>query len=469
MNDPDDPVHNQPSDQSHSRVAQARRRAALRSHLVRSLPFLGYLAVQVFIVAGLPTPLFVDSPRFMHLSFIGNAQEMPTVPLFYRLLLNDPLRMAGQVVLAAIAWWVLAKVASDMTNDRRVRIGLRVVILMLGVVGPIASWNSTILAESVTISLTALLAASWLYYMKGPRWSTAGIALVVTALWTFTRQGQAIDSVFIAVVGVIYALIRLRDSRRIAIAVALVCISGAGIAISGRNHYVSNYSVADIIQDRILLDPSWTGWFVNHGMPYSSAIQRSAGGIYGLALIDNPAFNAWLTARGSKTYELFLLTHPVYTLFDPLPYFSGEEASLRVAPDFYYLGTDPNPTPSMLSPTANYGRHRDVLPPVIQETLFEQGQIGDVIALAALAIASTWIAWRRKGRDHRLWIPALITLSVVPQGYVAWIGGGVGELDRISIVVAVSARIGLWIIAGLSLDRILSTRRDTAIVRRDLT
>src|ERR1700731_4457698 len=64
--------------------------------------------------------------------------------------------IAGRGVWAAGAWWGLASVASSLMGDRRARLGVKVALLILGLCGPIASWNSTFLSESVAISLTAL-------------------------------------------------------------------------------------------------------------------------------------------------------------------------------------------------------------------------------------------------------------------------------------------------------------------------
>ncbi|MDP9223685.1 MAG: hypothetical protein M3P18_07475, partial [Actinomycetota bacterium] len=217
------------------------------------------------------------------------------------------------------------------------------------------------------------------------------------------------------------------------------------------------------IQNRVLLNPPWTNWFVRNGMPYSASIARSAGQPFTMPLQADPAFNAWLNAHGTHTYLRFVLEHPAYTLRGPLPYFSGEEASLNEPnrSPFARYNTQPNPKPSLLSPTANYGRHRDALPAVVQGLLFEQGQIGDVLTLAALAIGLALAAWRRFGPDPRLWVPVLVAASAIPQGYLVWLGGGeaVGELDRLSIVIAVSLRIALWIIAAFALDRIVGSRQ----------
>jgi hypothetical protein len=151
-------------------------------------------------------------------------------------------------------------------------------------------------------------------------------------------------------------------------------------------------------------------------------------------------------------------THLRYTLWEPLASFSGEQPSLVKAPPSIYAQTQPDPTPSLLSPNANYGRHRDVLPAPIADLLFDPGQFGDVVLLGALATLAAVVGRRRYGRDRRLLIPFIVVVSTIPSGYFVWLIGGTGERDRLAIVLAVALRIALWSILAFSLDHLLGHR-----------
>jgi hypothetical protein len=48
--------------------------------------------------------LFPDSPSYDHLGLTGADVRLPTVPLLYKILPTDSLRVAGQALLAGIAW-----------------------------------------------------------------------------------------------------------------------------------------------------------------------------------------------------------------------------------------------------------------------------------------------------------------------------------------------------------------------------
>jgi hypothetical protein len=68
------------------------------------------------------------------------------------------------------------------------------------------------------------------------------------------------------------------------------------------------------------------------------------------------------------------------------------------------------------------------------------------------------VARRRFGRDKRMMLPIIVAISAIPQGYFVWLFGGDGEIDRHAIVLAVSLRIALWLMAGFALDRILDVK-----------
>jgi Kef-type K+ transport system membrane component KefB len=92
--------------------------------------------------------------------------------------------------------------------------------------------------------------------------------------------------------------------------------------------------------------------------------------------------------------------------------------------------------------------------------LFGQGQIASLFVLAGLSAGLALFGWKRFGRDPRFTVAGLVAASAVPQGYVVWLSGGetTHELDRLSIVTAVSVRIGLWIVLAVAVDRLVVAR-----------
>ena len=286
--------------------------------------FLGYLVLQAIVVAGLPTRLFTESGEYLRLDFTGRQPRLWTVPLLYKLLPTNTSRIAGQVVLAAACWWVLASVASSMAHDRRVRIGLRLVMLALGVTGPIAAWNSAILGESATISLTALLIAAWLWYVREPRVAAAIGVVVATTLWTFTRQDHVILGALITIVVVVgVAVARVRHTQRSAltafVAIALIVVSVLGFWTASWNRSIEDVNLTAIIAARVLPNPSYTIWFTQHGMPDDPTVASFTGTAFPEELGLDQAFSSWVAEHGEHTYLQFLATHLRYTLAGALP------------------------------------------------------------------------------------------------------------------------------------------------------
>jgi hypothetical protein len=294
--------------------------------LRRLAPFAGYLLLQAFMVAGLPTARFPTSIEYLQLDFTGGGYRLWTVPLLYTVLPTDSLRLAGQVLLAAICWWLLASVASSMVGDRRIRIAIRAVLLALGLVSPIASWNSTILSESASLSLTALLVAAWLHYARRPKTMTAILALLATVAWTFTRSDHVVMGLFITLAVVTSVWWTRRKALAISLAAALAALNVWGfIAVSRNDPTVPATLMATVVAERILPDASRTAWFVDHGMPLTPAIAAYSGVYPPEQLANDPDFGPWARSHGSRVYLEFMVTHPDYVLLDPIPYLSGEE------------------------------------------------------------------------------------------------------------------------------------------------
>jgi hypothetical protein len=429
------------------------RRAASLPSILTWGPFAFYLGLQTLIVAGLPTARLPDSASYLSLSVTGANGRLFTVPLLYWIFPSDPLRICAQVVLAAVAWWILASTVGSYVEDRRISLGVRLILLAIGVCGPVASWNSTILSESVALSLTALVFALWLRYVKSPNLGRLLLLLVVAIFWMFTRSDNLVIGLIVMVVWTVWIVIKRSGILRFALALAMCAICSFGLVVVASQHSVNDVNLAEIVSQRILPNEGYTSWFVEHGMPYSKAIANDANVYPPKPLLDDPRLDNWIRSQGRGVYAKFVLAHPGPQILGWLADLSGEQPSLTVSPP-PPIFAQPNPSPSLLSPDANYGRHREVLPEVVQDLLFQQGQIGDVIALAAAASGLAIMSRRKTGHDERLTIPAWALALALVQTAIIWVSA-VTELDRLGMVPAVTIRIALWTIVACSLDRLL--------------
>jgi len=407
--------------------------------------FLAYLALHAFAVVGLVSPWWGDSETYMHLSLTGGDLRLPTVPLVYKLLPTDSLRVAGQTLLAAFAWWVLAMSVGRLVADRRVRAGIVGVLLALGLCVPVMNFNTVILSESIAMSLTVLVVATWVRYAADPRWRTAAAVVAATLFWTFTRQPHVLFGTMVTAAAIVAALV-MRRNRRVAstLAVALTLITVAGFLELRHNPTLSENTLMYMIKGRIVSHASRDRWFTQHGMPAPRFDPRKPDEAVPL----NPVFRRWVHTDGEKTYVEFVLTHPDYLFLGTLPWIPG--ASLP-----------PNSTTSsILSPNAIYGFYRPVVPTPVDWFLWDAGQIGVLLLLAGAGAALVVAVRKRSGWDTRLTVPAFVALSSIPQAYIVWLSGGEAthEIDRLSMVTGVSVRVGLWCFVAFALDRWLSLR-----------
>jgi hypothetical protein len=429
------------------------------------LGFLVYLLLQELAIVGLPTTAFPDSFSYYQLDLTGKALRLPTVPLVYSILPNDSAILAAQAVLAATAWWILAAVAARLMRERAVAVVLRSALLMLGLSSSVVQWNSTLLSESIAISLTALLLAAWLRFGQSQTPRFAAAALGVTLLWTLTRQSHVIFGLAITTVLVVVAAKSWATSRILPlVAVGAIGISALGLVEISRNREVGDANLSAVIQARILANHGWSQWFVDEGMPHPKSVTRWAG-VTRTTAKSSPILDDWVRRKGTATYIKFLVTHPGYTFVAPLAVFVGERESLYRANTAAFPSLQPNPTPAVLTPSVNYGRHRDLIPSLFEDVSWDERRPGSILLLIGATAALAGISIRRWGPDIRFLVPAVAVAMAIPEAYVLWltIGETTSELDRLSVVTAVSVRIGTWISLALAIDRFYEHRKASKI------
>ena len=95
-----------------------------------------------------------------------------------------------------------------------------------------------------------------------------------------------------------------------------------------------------------------------------------------------------------------------------------------------------------------------MLPRLVQDLLFTPGESADVISLSVVTAGLVVVARRRRGADRRLLVPAVVLATVIPHIYLVWLTSAT-ELDRHTLIIAVSLRIALWITAAYALDALL--------------
>jgi hypothetical protein len=406
--------------------------------------FLRVLAVRT-------TPLlYHDTDEYRRLQFLGGRRPW-TVPLFFWFMPSDQWRIVEQALISAVAWVTVALVVAAAIDDRWIRRATIATFLAVGLTTQITNWDTAILSDSITISLTVLLIASWIAVYRAPgRWSVVGV-LAATTLWTFSRELHLYITAAVAVlVAVVVVVRRLRSAWRI-VAVGLVLISGLAVAQSRSNQNTAVENLAGVIGARVLPDRNVRQWFVDAGMP---AMPQLAVGQFhpDKELLALPDFNRWARGSGWWVFGRYLLTHPRAAI--PGPY--GE--LLEERPTY---ADEPPGNAVLLSPAEAYGRSRPVLPAGIENVLFNPGRTGSLLTFAAVALGGTLILRSRTGPDRRRHIPIIAIVVALAYVALAW-HGSVYEPGRHAMPAAAAVRVGLFALLAVIADGAVSSRGQMA-------
>jgi hypothetical protein len=403
-----------------------------------------FLALRVLTVRSTPVVWF-DSGGYEHLDLLGRAERLPTVPLLYAIVSSYYQRILAQAAISAACWVALALAAGSVVADRRVRVGAVAGFLALGLTTQITNWDSAILSDSVTLSLTALLVAVWVRFVRRPDPSAVALVAGVTVLWTLTRELHVYITLLVALAAVLVAA-RLRTRQWVVLAAALAAVGVGAYVIDRQNTDTITDNVGNIVGGRVLTDPAIRAWFEDRGMPVMRQFETGKG-LMGAEVREDPAFEAWAREEGMGLWVEYLLTHPVFALDGPY----GEllEDRNTFAEDL--------PNSVLLSPEEAYGRTRPVLPEVVEGVLFAPGRTGSLLAIFAAAVAATIAAGRRYGVDRRWWVPMLAILLVPPYLFLSY-NGSTLEHGRHAMPAALAFRLGTFLLLALALDRLLGGR-----------
>lgn len=405
---------------------------------------IGLVAVRVLAVIGLHPYVYVDSGEYAVLDFSGRARRPWATPFLYWLVPGDDRWViVGQAVVGGLCWAVLGLAVAAWFREPRVRWGATGAVVALGLTTSITNWDTAVLSESLALSLTALVVAAWLNLSRRPTWAAAGLVVAGTLPWLFVRQSLLPVAWLVVGVAVAAAIVTRRRGgawRHLAgLAVALVLLTGLASVSYSRNQEVVRQNLTVIVANRVAPDPGRLTWFREHGMPVPASGDLDPG-----ALADDPAFGRWVGGEGRGTYARYLITHPWYTLTEPL----DDLVSVRRS-----YGDEPVEQSTMLSPGDGYGSARPVVPEVVEQVLFQPGGTGTVIAALAAVLGLSLV--RRHRRDRR-WAVALALVGVSLASLVVGWHGATPELGRLAILAAVALRFGLILqLAVLAEDELL--------------
>ncbi len=419
-----------------------------QQHLVMGGLALGYLALQlsshlqVQQAQWLPDSIDYIFPA-IHYGWNDSGLWMHTKPwgaaALYKLTGSSPLAIdAAQTALSALAWLALAWSMGCYLHSGWLRVATFGLLLGFSLAPSVQMWNHITQSESLSISLMAAILATWFALLRKWRWKMLLVLLFLLVWWIGARETNVYLGLLLAAILILVGLLFARQRVYWAVSALLIWFCLFNLHISETPTLPRwLYPLTNTILHRILPDETFVAYFEARGMPVTPDLLALSGGYAdsnGFAIFNAGALNEmerWLYKRGKDVYIHFLLDHPAYTLLSP-----WQNIGDLLAP-----GDLRGYAPSQYDPPLAW--------------LFGGLLFPDSLWLAgALMVAALWAALYSK--VWRAGAPAWLALSFFvlffPHLYLIW-HGDAAEVGRHAIQASIQARLGLWLLLLLGLDR----------------
>jgi hypothetical protein len=372
------------------------------------------------------------------LAFWDGARP-PLLPLVIKVTGSSVGLVATQAVVSVLSWGLLAWTVGRLVPPGWRRALAAGVVLGFASSLPVAMWNRSLLSESLSMSLVALLVAALLWTAQRPTWPRLVAAAAAALGLAAARDAQVWTVALLALAVGASAITRIGRDGRTAIRlaalatclVAVVVVTGWGSVSSKR----SVESVSDVLYVRVFPYPDRVGWFSAHGMPQGAAIDAMArvpptpgtAPVVGISPTDSAfrPLERWITAHGESTYALWLVSHPTYLVTEPLLRPERTFNSAQGDLDFY--------APTVQAVTS------PLTDPMWPSLAWLAG-----LALVAGVLAVWRKTWRRPAWRMTVALTVIGGLAMV----VAWHGDG-QEVTRHTVEGFAQLRLGLWILVVL--------------------
>lgn len=411
--------------------------------LLRAGGFLGVETVEYRDTAGY---LEVASHSVFSLDFLAGGRSW-TVPLLWKLLPDaDAERAAGQFLVSVACWPLLAGAVARSLRPTALRPVAFATVLLFSLSLAVIRWDHVMLSESVSISLTALMLAGWLELVRAPRRGLVVALLGVTLLWVFARDSNGVIALATVPLAAIWIVRPWSLGRGWAALLAggTFAIFAAGLLATTTDQAQlrrNERPILHVIGQRVLADGDKTRWWREHGMPEPPArVERQRTRLAGIAeggLPSDPqtdAFIEWAREHGRGTLARYLLAHPLETVKEAV----GKRQRL--------LG---GVTVGYLSPDA-----RQVVPEPLDRLVYPRDAQDVYFWLVVVGLGAAAVALRLGG-TRVWWVPAVALVLQVPHALVVYHGDTL-EVPRHAMLVAITTRLALLMLALLVLDRVLS-------------
>jgi hypothetical protein len=353
--------------------------------------------------------------------------------------------VAGHHLIACAAWLFLAWTVARCVSLPRVRLAAFTLVLLFSMVGQITLWESLLLSESLAVSTFALVVATVLCLARSPSWRWVGLALLATLLWVAMRDTNAWAAVLAVPAVLVWTLRSSRRALPLALAAGTIAIAAVSVALANHANR-DEVPVLHVLGHRVIAEPGGFQYMKDHGLPDWRAVQkkRPINELDGIATRIHSdkcsaqchLFGDWLREKGRSTYVGYLLTHPVYSIGEPI-----KQIHSWIAPDF--------------KSGRNDQWQRIALPDPLGTLLWPNHATQIVFWLVLVGLGGVAVSLRR--RPPWIWaVPVTLIVTALPHGMLTWLGDE--NPGRHGLTAAVQARLGIIILAVFVVDAALAVR-----------
>ena len=390
----------------------------------------------------------------LHGRFYAGDQPM-LYPLFiWALGRNIRLIVLVQSVLYVAAWAVLIRVALRRLARPIGPIAVAC-LLAIAVQSRFAFWNTELLSESLSFTLSILVLALWWRAVANRLVSGVWPAAAATCCWVAIRDTNAINALAAAALGAALLFVcRWKldaGHRKRFVGALLVCatVSLAGVVSSSVGHR-ARYGFYDVVGMRVLPDPALTRWFSEAGMPVNDTLRGRSGkdswadGEVFLRSPELEAFRNWAAGPGQRRFISSLV--------------------LR-APDWLHLFG--NAMPSMIGGGVDaYDNHavRTRLPSggIVRLVSPRSATVFIYLLWAAAAALVAALILTRRSRSALTFLAMMLAASL-GDWYLSYVGDAV-EYQRHTIGAVLRVNVVVVLAIALAVDQI--RRHRTTLVGR---
>jgi hypothetical protein len=332
------------------KVPAASRWAAVVGHPAFGFALVGlvFVILRIAAVSGREPKLFPDSATYRVppqgspyevLDLAGHAPRAWVLPLFYRILPNDAVRIGAQVVLSLAAWLGLGGVLVSALRSRLMRRAAFLAVLLLAATPQVTTWDLAVLSESLMLSLAVGAAAAWVRMASRPSAPAGTAAVLLTGLWVLIRPLQFPLALLTVAVCLFWALRPERRILKLAMASALMIAAVWSLVMSPhineayrqRDGYGVSYFAEVFGQNafkRYLADPEAKAWFRARGMPDDAGMSSpskypgsrvddyGAWNVFFAELRARPDWMRWLDKDARTAFLSYVRAHPAKVLSD---------------------------------------------------------------------------------------------------------------------------------------------------------